>query len=179
MTDASRPDALAVRVFSNGVSDAEDVADRVIRGFRARVGWRLRAERDVSQPYDPNAFEPRWRRRWEEERPFRAANPGEPGVANWFPYPSGSGLHVGHPIGYIGTDIVARRKRMEGFNVLHPMGFDAFGLPAEEHAINAQKTHGMERIARLAARGEALYGDMGLIPNVSRALAEKIYHELH
>ena len=94
--------------------------------------------------YDPSEIEPRWQRHWEERGLFRAMNPGQPGfdprqpkfyVLDMFPYPSGAGLHVGHPIGYIGSDIVARRKRMEGCNVLHPMGYDAFGLPAEQYAI--------------------------------------------
>jgi leucyl-tRNA synthetase len=98
--------------------------------------------------YDPRAIESKWQRRWKEEETFRARNPGEPGfderrpkfyVLDMFPYPSGSGLHVGHAVGYIGTDIVARRKRMEGFNVLHPMGWDAFGLPAEQYAIQTGK----------------------------------------
>ena len=95
-------------------------------------------------PYDPAAIEPKWQRRWEEQGTFRAKGPGDPGfdpaqpkfyVLDMFPYPSGSGLHVGHAVGYIGTDIVARRKRMEGCNVLHPMGWDAFGLPAEQYAV--------------------------------------------
>jgi leucyl-tRNA synthetase len=94
--------------------------------------------------YTPAELEPRWQKHWEEHGLFRARNPGEPGfdprqpkfyVLDMFPYPSGAGLHVGHPIGYIGSDIVARRKRMEGCNVLHPMGYDAFGLPAEQYAI--------------------------------------------
>jgi len=98
----------------------------------------------VSNAYDPAAIEPRWQAHWDAEQTFRSANPGEPGfdpaqpkyyVLDMFPYPSGSGLHVGHAVGYVGTDIVARKKRMEGCNVLHPMGWDAFGLPAEQYAI--------------------------------------------
>jgi leucyl-tRNA synthetase len=102
----------------------------------------------VSNVYDPRVLEPRWQERWLAEKTFAARNPGDPGfdpsrpkyyVLDMFPYPSGSGLHVGHPVGYIGSDIVARRKRMEGFNVLHPMGWDAFGLPAEQYAITTGK----------------------------------------
>jgi leucyl-tRNA synthetase len=92
----------------------------------------------VAMPYDPVAIEARWQRYWAEQGTFRAEiDPARPKfyVLDMFPYPSGAGLHVGHPKGYITTDAIARYKRMRGVSVLHPMGWDAFGLPAEQHAI--------------------------------------------
>jgi leucyl-tRNA synthetase len=102
----------------------------------------------LTNAYVPSEIELRWQKQWEETRSFRAKNPGDRDfgpqqpkyyVLDMFPYPSGSGLHVGHALGYVGTDVIARRKRMQGFNVLHPMGWDAFGLPAEQYAIQTGK----------------------------------------
>ena len=106
-------------------------------------------------PYDHQKIEQKWQKFWEEQGTYKtldsndaAAKNREPYyVLDMFPYPSGSGLHVGHPRGYIGSDILARQKRMEGFNVLHPMGYDAFGLPAEQFAIQ-NNIHPEEAVKR-------------------------------
>ena len=93
--------------------------------------------------YPFQTIEPKWQQYWDQNKTFKAFEPSTPEaegrpkyyVLDIFPYPSGNGLHVGHPEGYTATDIISRFKRMTGHNVLHPMGWDSFGLPAENHAV--------------------------------------------
>ena len=94
----------------------------------------------MSKMYDFNKIESKWQKYWEDNKTFKTnvRDFSKPKfyALDMFPYPSGSGLHAGHPEGYTATDIVSRMKRMQGYNVLHPMGFDSFGLPAEQYAID-------------------------------------------
>ena len=88
--------------------------------------------------YDHKAIEKKWQHYWEEHKTFKTSEDPDKKkfyALDMFPYPSGQGLHVGHPEGYTATDIISRMKRMQGYDVLHPMGWDAFGLPAEQYAL--------------------------------------------
>ena len=130
--------------------------------------------------YPFHIIEPKWQRLWDEQQTFRAWNPGEEVPADhpfaarhtagqlppkfyaldMFPYPSGAGLHVGHPEGYTATDIVSRYHRAKGYNVLHPMGWDAFGLPAEQHAIKTGQ-HPCENTAANVANFKRQIKELG------------------
>ena len=129
-------------------------------------------------------IEARWQQRWEADGTFHAANPTGPladgfervadrpkfYALDMFPYPSGSGLHVGHPLGYIGTDVLARFKRMTGHNVLHTMGYDAFGLPAEQYAVETGQHPRTTTEANIANMQRQL-GRLGLGHDSRRVLA--------
>ncbi|MDR2882622.1 MAG: class I tRNA ligase family protein [Alistipes sp.] len=109
--------------------------------------------------YNFKEIEPRWQKEWSRRGTYRVGvDPDRPKyyILDMFPYPSGAGLHVGHPLGYIASDICTRYKRMSGFNVLHPMGFDAFGLPAEQYAIQTGQHPATTTAANIARYREQL-----------------------
>ncbi|MFQ5750073.1 MAG: class I tRNA ligase family protein, partial [Planctomycetota bacterium] len=129
--------------------------------------------------YEFKPIEARWQAYWERNETFRTPDPGEPGfdpsrpkfyVLDMFPYPSGAGLHVGHPKGYTATDILARFRRMKGFQVLHPIGWDAFGLPAEQYAIQTG-THPAVTTARNVANFKRQLKELGLSYDWSREIS--------
>jgi leucyl-tRNA synthetase len=123
--------------------------------------------------YDHSAIEPRWQKYWKDHATFEVhVDRSKPKyyVLDMFPYPSGSGLHVGHPEGYTATDIVARYKRMRGFNVLHPMGWDSFGLPAERYAMKTG-THPATRTAECIESFKRQLERLGFSYDWSRELA--------
>jgi leucyl-tRNA synthetase len=109
--------------------------------------------------YNFRELEPRWQKEWQRRATYKVSvDPSKPKyyVLDMFPYPSGAGLHVGHPLGYIASDIYTRYKRLGGFNVLHPMGFDAFGLPAEQYAIQTGQHPAVTTAANIARYREQM-----------------------
>ncbi len=127
----------------------------------------------MSPRYEPQELEPRWQRRWEEARAF-TVEPGDPRpkryVLTMFPYPSGAGLHIGHASVYSISDVLARYSRMRGFQVLHPMGWDAFGLPAEQYAI-ANRVHPRDAVKANVDNFKTQLGLIGCSYDWSRELS--------
>ncbi len=127
----------------------------------------------MSPRYDPQELEPRWQRRWEDARAF-AVEPGDPRpkryVLTMFPYPSGAGLHIGHASVYSISDVLARYSRMRGYQVLHPMGWDAFGLPAEQYAI-ANRVHPRDAVKANVDNFKTQLGLIGCSYDWSRELS--------
>ncbi len=120
--------------------------------------------------YDHSKIEKKWQKEWDKKKIYKTESPSKKKkfyVLDMFPYPSGAGLHVGHPRGYIGSDVYARMKRMQGFNVLHPMGYDAFGLPAEQYAIE-HKIHPKKAVDINVATFERQLSVIGLSYDWSR-----------
>ena len=123
-------------------------------------------------PYNPHAIEAKWQKYWIDHQIFATnidLNKPKFYVLDMFPYPSGAGLHVGHPKGYIATDIISRYKRMRGFNVLHPMGWDAFGLPAEQYAIETG-THPRETTQKNIQNFKRQFQSLGMDYDWSREI---------
>ncbi len=126
----------------------------------------------MADAYNPKEIEKKWQERWERDGIFRTAEDSKKPktyVLDMFPYPSGEGLHVGHPKGYIATDIYSRHMRMRGHNVLHPMGWDAFGLPAENYALK-NKVHPREAVERNIATFKSQLAHIGFDYDWSREI---------
>ena len=123
--------------------------------------------------YNPSEIEPKWQKKWEEAGVFHASNTSDKPkyyALIEFPYPSGQGLHVGHPRPYIALDVVARKRRMEGYNVLYPIGWDAFGLPAENYAIK-NHVHPEEITKKNIARFKQQIQSLGISFDWSREIS--------
>lgn len=132
-------------------------------------------------PYDYRAIEKKWQQIWKDSGAYHVKNESDKPkcyVLDMFPYPSGAGLHVGHPLGYIASDIYARYKRLKGFNVLHPMGFDAFGLPAEQYAIETGQ-HPLVTTEKNIARYKEQLNNIGFCFDWSREVrtADPAYYK--
>ena len=164
------------------MAEAQDVTDRV----SARPGAATSPDDAPPHRYDAALaaeIEARWQARWDAEHTFEAPNPAGPladpervggrpklFLLDMFPYPSGAGLHVGHPLGYIGTDVFGRYRRMKGFNVLHTLGYDAFGLPAEQYAIETG-THPQVRTEQNIVTYRAQLRRLGLAHDPRRSVS--------